>query len=261
MSKTALITGASGGIGYELLRHFAKDGYNLVITARNKEKLEEIKNEYEAKYNIKVKVIAKDLCDPAAPQDIFDEINSENIVIDALVNNAGFGGYGFYHQRPWEKDRDMIQVNITALAQLTKLFVKGMVDRKHGRILNLASIAAFQPGPLMSVYYATKAFVLSFSEALAEELRETGVTVTALCPGPVRTNFANAADFNHSRFFEGSYVAKADTVAEYGYKALMNGRRVAIHGIGNKLLVFIENFIPESMIVKAVRSMQEKREK
>ena len=191
--KTALITGASGGIGYEFAKLLAKDCNTLVLVARSKDRLKEIKKELETASPISVIVVAQDLSEPDAAEKIFRRLESEHIIVDILINNAGFGDHGAFVETDWRKEEKMIAVNISALTEMTKLFLKGMVERKSGRILNVASTAAFQPGPFLAVYYASKAYVLSFSEVIVNELKGKGVTVTALCPGPTATGFALAA--------------------------------------------------------------------
>jgi short-subunit dehydrogenase len=187
---TALITGGSGGIGLEVAKVLGRKGFDLVLVARTRDSLEAAAGQIEGKYEVKVHVFAADLRRREAPEAIFDFLRNEGIAVEILVNNAGFGLGGEFAETKITRELEMIQVNIAALTHLTKLFLPAMIKAKSGRILNLASTAAFQPGPLMAVYYATKAYVLSFSEALAEELRHSGVTVTALCPGPTRTDFA-----------------------------------------------------------------------
>src|SRR5712692_6004686 len=182
--STALITGASGGIGYELAKLFARDSYNLVLVARSADKLAQLAAELEKAYQIRATVVAVDLAQPDGPEQVFAATQKAAIEVDVLVNNAGFGQFGFYVETDLQEELQQIQLNIASLTHLTKLYVRPMVERRHGRILNVASTAAFQPGPLMAVYYATKAYVLSFSAALSNELQGTGVSVTALCPGP-----------------------------------------------------------------------------
>jgi short-subunit dehydrogenase len=256
--KTALITGASSGIGLEFARIFAANNCNLVLTARNKSALEELAAELTQKYSITVKVLPKDLSDKDAPMEIFAELEKEGIEIEYLINNAGFGGYGKFYQTDWKKEEDMIQVNITALAELSKLFVQQMTRRNSGRILNVASMAAFQPGPLMSVYYASKAFVLSLSEAMAYELKDTNVTVTCLCPGPTKSNFHITANIKASQLAKGINATSYD-VALYGYHAMMKGKRIAIQGTTNKILAFLVRFMPRKMVLKTVYKIQENR--
>lgn len=258
MSRTALITGASGGIGCELAKLFARDGYNLVLVARSEAKLAAIQKGLQKAYPITVTVLAKDLIDPSAPQEIYDTLMSQGITVDALVNNAGFGMFGAFSGTDWHKEYAMIELNIAALVHMTKLFVKDMLPRKRGKILNLSSIAAFEPGPLMSVYYASKAFVLSFSEALAEELRGSGITVTALCPGPTNTGFAGAAALHDSEFASSFQKVSAKQVAVYGYKAMRQGKAVAIHGTKNKLTAFAVRLVPRSLVRRVVHSIQSK---
>ncbi len=260
MNKVALVTGASSGIGRALLDCFAADQRDLVITARDVAALRKAAAEISAQYGVKVTVIPADLADPGAPRRLFDEIERQGIVIEYLVNNAGFGHYGFFHEADARKMSDMVQVNIAALVALTRLFLPGMVARRSGRILQVSSLAGFQPGPLMAVYYATKAFVTSFSEAVAEELSGTGVTMTCLCPGPVHTQFAARAEFNHSRVFQKSHIATAADIAAYGYRAMKEGKVLAIPGCNNKVLAFVGRFIPRRRLVKVVRWMQEKRD-
>ena len=251
--KTALITGASSGIGMELAKLHASRGGHLVVVARNEARLQQLKDTLEQQYGIRVLVIAKDLTRSEAPQEIFDTVQRENITVDYLVNNAGFGDHDLFVNADWEKQYDMITLNITALTHLTKLFLTGMVNRKSGRILNLASTAAFQPGPTMAVYFATKAYVLHFSEAVNNEVRKSGVTVTALCPGITESNFADAANLEKSALLKTKNIPSAAEVAAYGYKAMLKGKAVAIHGWKNKLLAASVRFAPRSVIVKVSR--------
>ena len=198
----ALVTGASGGMGLEFARLLAKDNYNLLLIARSENKLKSIASELEIQYAIKVLIQAKDLSHPSAADEIFEFTRQNNLIVDVLINNAGFGNFGFFTETAIQKEIEMIDLNIKALTMMTKLFVKEMVARGKGKILNIASTAAFQPGPLMAVYYASKAYVLSFSEALSNELQGTGVTVTTLCPGPTQTGFEKAASLQESGLFK-----------------------------------------------------------
>ncbi|HYU52808.1 MAG TPA: SDR family oxidoreductase [Gemmatimonadaceae bacterium] len=257
--QTALVTGGSGGIGLELAKVLAKNGFDLVLVARKRDSLEAGAGQIEGKYDVKAHVFAADLRRREAPEAISNFLSNENVPIEVLVNNAGFGLGGEFAETEVRRELEMIQVNIAALTHLTKLFLPAMIRRRSGRILNVASTAAFQPGPLMAVYYATKAYVLSFSEALAEELRHSGVTVTALCPGPTRTDFAETAQTTNSRLFTIFGVADAADVAEYGYAAMMHGRRVAIPGIRNKLVAQANRFAPRSVTAKIARLAQESR--
>jgi len=260
MAKTALITGASSGIGLELARIFAREKLNLVLVARSGEKLHELAIELKNE-NIKVTVVAADLADARATGNIFRTLEQQNISIDFLVNNAGFGDFGFFIEADWLKMERMINVNITALTYLTRLFLPAMVKNGFGRIMNVASTAAFQPGPTMSVYYATKAYVLHFSEAIGNELEGTGVTVTALCPGATESGFQSVAGMEESKLVKGRKLPTAREVAEYGYKSMMKGKAVAIPGVFNYLLAQAPRFSPRSWVVKVARKIQEERKK
>jgi len=256
---TVLITGGSGGIGLELAKVFARHGHDLVLVARNRDTLEAAAGVLEGKFAITAHVYASDLTRPESPDEIFDFLHNEQIPIEILVNNAGFGLGGEFADTDVQRELDMIQVNITALTHLTKLFLPPMIKRRSGKILNVASTAAFQAGPLMAVYYATKAYVVSFSEAIAEELRDTGVTVSALCPGPTKTGFADAAEMGNSRLFTAFGVADAADVAEYGYGSLMRGKRLAIHGLRNKIVAQSNRLAPRALSARLARMAQESR--
>ncbi|PLX26129.1 short-chain dehydrogenase [Candidatus Parcubacteria bacterium] len=247
MQKTVLITGASSGIGYELCKRFAQNNHNIVLVARNKEKLDTIAKELSSTHDIQTHVFTHDLTDDDAPQKLYAEIKENNITIDILVNNAGFGLYGKFTETNLAKELDMIKINISALTELTKLFLPDMISKKSGKVLNIASTAAFQPGPGMAVYYASKAFVLHFSEALGEELKNTGVSVTTLCPGPTRTGFEKAAEL---RFPKTMKVMNADEVAYVGYRGLIKNKRVVIPGFRNKLLAFANRLAPRNVATK-----------
>lgn len=258
--RYALITGASSGIGYEFANLLAKDGMNLIITSRNETRLKEVKTEIENKYQIRVKVLPKDLSNPKAPSEIFFELEKEGITVDILVNNAGFNVYGMFSETNLQKELEMIQVHITSLTHLTKLFLKKMLENKTGKILNVASIAAFPPGPLVSVHFASRAYVLHFSEALANELQGTGVSVTCLCPGPTESAFYKRANMRNVRLATGKPIRLMDarTVAEVGYKALKKGKTVAIPGFRNKLLALFARFAPRKVVTKIVRWLMER---
>lgn len=256
---TALVTGGSSGIGLELAKVLARNGYDLVLVARTRDALEAVAGKIEGQYDVRAHVFAADLRRREAPEEIFDFLRNEAIAVKILINNAGFGLRGEFADTELTRELEMIQVNIAALTHLTKLFLPAMIKAKRGRILNVASMAAFQPGPLMAVYYATKAYVLSFSEALAEELRNSGVTVTALCPGPTRTEFAAAAQISNSRRFSLFGTADAVDVAEYGFQAMMDGTRVAIPGIKNKIAAQVNRFYPRAIAAKVIRLGQENR--
>jgi hypothetical protein len=253
--STALITGASGGIGYELAKLFARDHHNLVLVARSADKLAQIATELQA-HGVTVKTIALDLATPLAPKFLFGQL--EAIPIDILVNNAGYGAFGEFAKMPEEEILGQIQLNITALTQLTRLFLPAMLQRGTGRIMNVASTAAFQPGPLMSVYYASKAYVLSFSEAIANELRNSGVTVTCFCPGATHTGCARRAGTENSRLFKQIGAMSAERVARDGYQALMAGRTVAISGVHNWLVAQSVRFAPRTMVTALSRWVAEK---
>lgn len=257
--RTALVTGGSGGIGLEIAKELARKGFDITLVARRRDTLEAAAGQLEGKFGIKAHVFAADLRRVDAPEQIFDFLHNENVPIEILVNNAGFGLGGEFSETELTRELEMIQVNIGALTHLTKLFLPPMVRRRSGRVLNVASTAAFQPGPLMAVYFATKAYVLSFSQALAEELRDTGVTVTALCPGPTQTDFADAAQMTKSRLFTTFGVADADDVAAYGVHAMLKGKRVAIPGIRNKLLAQANRLAPRSLSTRLARLAQESR--
>lgn len=255
MSKTALITGASSGLGVEFARIHASKGENLVLVARSKNKLDAFKLELEKQFGITVYVICKDLSDQYAPKAVYDELKTQKIQIDYLINNAGFGDFGLFVESNWEKQSQMINLNITALTYLTRLFLPDMIKNKSGKILNIASTAAFQPGPTMSIYFATKAFVLSFSEAIANELMETGVTVTVLCPGATDTGFKAAASLDNSNLFKGTGIATSKEVAEFGYNSMMKGKTVVIHGFVNSLMSQSVRFSPRKLVTAIARLM------
>jgi len=253
----ALITGASSGIGYELAKLFARDGHDLVLVARNRPVLEALADKLKEQHGTSVKVLAKDLGQPSAPQEIVSQLKKDGIQVDVLVNNAGVGAHGPFAESDLKVQLNMIQVNLTALTELTRLFLEDMVKRGQGRIFNIASTAAFQPGPLMAVYYASKAYVLSFSEALAEELRPTGVTITTLCPGPTDTGFQKAAGIQGIRLLKAKRM-DAQTVARIGYEGLFKGKVIVISGLTNKIGAFLVRFVPRGIVRRAVRKLQEK---
>ena len=257
--RTALVTGGSGGIGLEFAKVLARHGYDLVLVSRNRDTLEAAAGQLEGKYDVSAHVFAADLRRREAPESIYDFLRNENIPIEVLINNAGFGLGGEFAETELQRELEMIQVNIAALTHLTKLFMPAMIRRRSGRIVNVASTAAFLPGPLMAVYYATKAYVLSFSEALSEELRNTGVTVTALCPGPTDTDFADVAQTANSRLFTAFGVADAADVAEYGYEAMVHGKRLAIPGLKNKILAQANRLAPRALSARIARMAQETR--
>jgi uncharacterized protein len=258
MNRTALITGASSGIGLELANIFAANKVNLILVARSANKLNELANSFKTQYGIETYVLAKDLSNYFVANEIHQYCVNNNIQVDYLINNAGFGDFGFFHETDWAKQEQMINLNITTLTYLTRLFLPSMVKNKYGKIMNVASTASFQPGPTMSVYYATKAYVLHFSEAISNELEGTGVTVTALCPGATESDFQNKAAMQDSKLVKGKKLPTSAEVAEYGYRAMMKGKVVAIHGMKNYLLANSVRFTPRAMVLKLVRSMQNK---
>ena len=254
---TALITGASSGIGLELARIHAERGGDLVLVARRRERLHDIKRELESGHGITVSVIARDLSHPDAIDEIGNDAVAHGIVIDYLINNAGFGGYGLFHERDWDSDKTMIALNITALTALTRRFLPGMIERGRGRILNVSSMAGFVPGPYQAVYYATKAYVLSFSQAIAHEAAGTGVTVTALCPGSTATEFARAGNLEDVRAFRNTATARS--VARAGYRAMLKGKPVVVPGLLNRLAIQLIRVLPRRVVISASRKTMEKR--
>lgn len=257
--KTALITGASSGFGKEFATIFAKDGYNLVLVARSTDKLEKIKSQLEMLYGVDVFVVTLDLSAQNAADFLFAYTQKKGLDIDVLVNNAGFGALGSFAHSDLAKQQDMINLNVLTLTKLCHLYLPYMLEKGDGKILNVASIAGFAPGPGMSVYYATKAFVLSFSDALATELKGTGVTVTALCPGPVNTGFAAAAGFKHSILFSNKPDGKAAQVSRYGYNAMKKGKAVALPDMLCKLGAFAVRLAPRAVAKNVIYAVQASR--
>lgn len=259
--KTALITGASAGIGRDLAGLFAADGWRLILVARRADALRALEAELRRAHGTETFILPMDLAERESPERIRKGVEKEGLTVDALVNNAGFGSFGPFVEAPAGPQLEMIQVNVSALVHLTRLFLPGMVERRSGRILNVASLAAFQPGPLMAVYYASKAFVLSFSEALTEELRGSGVTVTALCPGPTRTEFGKRADTEGTRLMSGHVLKVAGSlpVAVAGYRAMLRGKPIEIPGWFNRLMAQSVRLSPRAAVRRIVRLMQEKR--
>ncbi len=246
------------GIGLEFAHIFARNGHDLFLVARSADKLKNLSEELSAKYSVKAHYLPVDLSVEHGVETVFDEISKLGLTVDILVNNAGFGKFGLFAENDWAKEQQMISLNMGALTHLTKLFLPGMLARKHGKILNVGSIASFFPGPTMAVYYATKAYMLSFSEALSSELAGTGVFVTCLCPGPTASNFQAAANQQESKVVKGKKLPTAKEVAEFGYKELMKGTVVAIHGFLNKLIVFSQRLTPRFLVRKMIRFAQEK---
>ena len=255
--KYALITGGSDGIGYELSKLFARDGYNLVIVARDRNRLEQVADKLSNEYKTTVIPISKDLFLKDAASEIYAELQMKEIKIDVLVNDAGQGQHGFFADTELQRDIDLIQLNIISLVSLTKLFMKNMLERNEGRILQLASVVSVYPAPLLAIYAATKAFVLSFTEALANELKDTNVTVTALMPGATETDFFNKADAENTKEFQESSLATPADVAKDGYDALMKGEVKVISGLRNKVQATMSNIMPDSALAAQMRKKME----
>ena len=247
---TALITGASSGIGLEMARLMAADKVDLVLVARSEDKLQTLADELKSRHNVAVDVIAADLSALDSAQQVVDALGGKPV--DYLINNAGFGDFGAFLDRDWAKLNEMIQLNMTSLTQLTHLLLPSMVERGSGRILNVASTAAFQPGPWMAVYYATKAYVLSFSDALSYELRKTGVSVTTLCPGATTSGFQALAEMENSKLVRGKKLPSSAEVAAFGYKKMLAGKGVTIHGLLNWLMAQSVRITPRAMILRVV---------
>jgi len=259
MTKTALITGAASGLGYELSLLLAHDSYNLILVDIDGAKLQLVKEEINKANKCEVDLLVKDLSTPNVAVEIFEAI--KNVRIDVLVNNAGFGLFGSFNNTAWNRELDMIHVHVITSTHLTKLLLDGMIKRGSGKILNISSLAAFQPGPLMAIYYASKSYLLSFSEAIANELKETGVTVTVLCPGPTKTAFQEVVSETASDNKIGFNMACPSDVALYGYEAMQKGKTVAIPGFLNKFLASLHRFVSRGMATKIVRNLQEKNRK
>ena len=255
MKKTALITGASGGLGEEFAKLFAADGVDLVLIARSKEKLEKLAADLHAKHGITATAIPCDLSLPDAAKNLVEELKRREITVNTLVNNAGFGAYGLFAETEYAHEKDLLQVNIIALTSLTKLLLPQMIQNKSGKILNIASTAAFQPGPLMAVYYASKAYVMNFSLALSEELHGTGVTATCLCPGPTRTGFETGAGMTASKLFRSGSM-DALIVARIGYEAMQRGKPLVIAGLLNTIGAFMTRLIPRMLAAKIAKWVQ-----
>jgi len=253
-NETVLVTGASSGIGMELAKCFAADGCRLILVARNVQALQSLADKLHKTHGVDTRILIADLAKPETPERIFNELKTDNIIVDVLVNNAGFGARGQFVALPLQRQLEMVQVNVVALTHLTGLFLPGMIERRRGGVLNVASAAAFQSGPGMAVYYATKAFVLSFSEAIAEETTGKGVKITAFCPGSVKTNFASVASILGTPYVsKGS--ASAEAVARYGHRAFRHGQIVAVPGLRNRFRAFAVRLFPRRIIRRYVKSL------
>lgn len=257
MKTTVVVTGASAGIGRALAREFASAGYDLLLVARSESALEELAGDLSEEFGIAASAISMDLATPGAARRLFDAVQEMDLEIDYLVNNAGFGQLGAFTETDLEMQINMIQLNVTALTELSWLFLQPMIERGRGGLLNVASTAAFQPGPLMAVYYATKAYVLSFTDALANELAESGVTVTTLCPGPTKTEFQDRADMEDSPLMKSFFVMSSESVAKAGFDGLMEGERRVVPGVMNKLGAFSTRLAPRNLLAAITRKAQE----
>lgn len=255
MSRTAMVTGASAGIGRDLARLFARDGHDLVVVARRRERLQELADELEDEYSVTVHVEPADLADPDSPAELFGRLDEQGIGIDFLVNNAGFGTNGKFWELDPRGEVDQIQVNVTALTHLTRLALPAMVEQGFGRVLNIASTAGFQAGPYMSTYYATKAYVISFTEGIAHELKRTGVTATAHCPGATASEFAETAGNDKSALFQKGAIASTEEVAADAYNAMNRGKVLAVHGAMNAVGAFMTRFSPRATLRSLAASL------
>jgi len=257
MSKTALITGASSGIGKELSYVHAEKGGNLIIVARRKEKLIELKNELEKKHKVEVFIIVKDLSIVGAAKELYQEVKNTNIQVDYLINNAGFGLRGKFHELNWDRQQQMINLNMIALTELMHLFLPEMVARNNGKILNTSSTASYMPGPLQAIYYATKSYVNFLGNAIAEELHDTNITVTTLMPGATETEFAKTADMDKTDVFQNTVSPRG--VAEDGYNGMLKGKLNIVSGltVPQKIMMSMIPFTPKKMVLKQIRQMQE----
>jgi short-subunit dehydrogenase len=258
VNRTALVTGASSGIGLELAKRFAADGFDLVLVARTGAALEELAQQVEERHGVRALVSPMDLARPEAPGLLASELRSRGVHVDALVNSAGFNQFGAFAESDERRMLELLHVNVDALTHLTRLLVPGMIERGWGRVANLASNAAFQPGPLMAVYYASKAYVLSLSIALAEELRGTGVTVTGLCPGPTATGFQSAAGMEDSKLVAGKTLPSAADVADWSYAVIKRGKPFAVQGARWRSVAFGTRLLPRTTVARLVMRAQER---
>ena len=257
-NRYALITGATEGIGYELAKLFAGDGYNLIIVARTEQNLQQRATEL-SQYGVTVVPIAKDLFQPDAPFELYDEVRAKGLTVDVLVNDAGQGQFGLFSESDIRRQLEIIQLNVASLTTLTHLFLKDMVARNEGKILQLASIASELPGPWQAVYHGTKAYVLSFTEALIRELKDSAVSMTALQPGATDTDFFNKAEMLESKIMD-TKLSDPVKVARDGYEALMKGDDKIVSGFKNKVMVASSNIMPDTMVAAQMDKMQQPRD-
>ena len=258
MNGTVLITGASSGIGRAMARILAEEGWDLIIVGRNQSALSSLSEELSSKNGVKVTVVEADLSKDGAAQKVFGDVKASGINVDFLINCAGIGDFGEFAKADLKRQEDMIHVNNLSLVSMTRLFVTDMIERGSGRILNVSSVAAFQPGPLMSIYYASKAFVQSFTEALAVELKGTGVKVHALCPGPTDTPFLELAGQTGQNMYKKASCVTPEHIASYGLKKVKKGKVVIVCGLTFKLMIFFERLTPRSLTRWAVYKLQAK---
>ncbi|MBI3193511.1 MAG: SDR family oxidoreductase [Ignavibacteriae bacterium] len=254
-----LITGGSCGIGLELARVFALNRHNIILVARNEQRLQTVANELKARYDTECEVMAIDLSLPESAKELYERIHTKHLTVEIVINNAGFGTWGNYWELDEEKERGEMQLNMVTLALLTKYFLREMVVRKSGKILNVASTAAFQPGPMMAIYYATKSFVVSFSEALSKETEGTGVTVATLCPGPTETEFQRHAGMSNMHLLKSIFMMNAHEVAETAYSGLMKGKRMIVPGAMNTIVTCCVRFLPKQFLLSMVHGLHKKR--
>lgn len=259
MEKRALITGATGGIGKNLAKIFARNHYDLVLTSTKLDKLNALKEEIVKEFNVKVDVLEVNLSSDNGAKLIKEYTDSKDYFINILVNNAGFGNFGDFYEIPYEKENDLLNVNIKALTELTYIYLQNMVKYKEGKILNVGSIASFASGPYLLTYYASKNYVLAFSYGLAKEVKKHNISVTCLCPGTTDTGFEKRANLDNSKLFSTLRVATPEKVAEYGYKKLMKKKEIAIYGASNRFLIFMIRFSPRRLVRSVICKIQDKR--
>jgi len=257
--RTALITGASSGFGLEFAKLFAKDGYDIVLVSRNPEKLAEVAMDLKVEYGVRTVILEKDLSVPGSAKQLYDEVIGSHITVDVLVNNAGISERGFFHVTEMAKELSIIQLNIVSVFELTKLFLRDMVARNDGKILQLSSTAAMSPQPLMAVYGATKAFVYSFSQALINELKDTNVSMTVLLPGPSDTDFFHKAHAQDTMVYKKTKLSDPRDVARDGYKALMKGKSKIISGLKNKVQVAMTSVLSNDSVTAGTRKNMDER--